>query len=328
MKTKNKIAQLVMVLLMMIFVVCPVYGVACADPTSTATATATATGNGGAGGAGGNGYGGTVNSTINPIFVNMPSSNSSATIAKGAVTNNNSQSQTANGGSVANSGNSVNNIGNGLNNFSPSASATIAKGAVQNTNNVDVKNQNTAINTNLNSNTIAKGAVQNTNTNQQKQSQSVNNGQTVAPVQVVNTPSMLQAPEINPFYLMPLQGGKVGDATNTMPQFDNPALRPLQKNDRVVKVLDVYFGNIFSRITYEEVEEYLLKKAEKYDGKKGKIRYSVKYQDSVITTGMGGGASLSGSGNEGTMSSTGSILPGASKSTANPIFFITFYEVK
>jgi len=187
-------------------------------------------------------------------------------------------------------------------------------------------NRNTNVNRNANLNLNAvQGTVKNTVSNDT----AVNNGQVVAPSQVYNEAAQpLAAPEINPFYLTPMQGGKIGDCTTTMPKFQNKALTRLSSNDVVVKVLDVYFGNPFSRITYEEVETYLIEKANKYDGKKGNIRYTVKFQDSVMTTGVGGGGAVSDTSQSGFTSSTGSILPGVSRSTMNPIFIITFYEVE
>ncbi len=190
------------------------------------------------------------------------------------------------------------------------------------------RNSNVNRNANLNLNAVqsnVKGTVKNTVSNDT----AVNNGQVVAPSQVYNEAAQpLAAPEINPFYLTPMQGGKIGDCTTTMPKFQNKSLTRLSSNDVVVKVLDVYFGNPFSRITYEEVESYLIEKANKYNGKKGNIRYTVKFQDSVITSGVGGGGAVSDTSQSGFTSSTGSILPGVSRSTMNPIFIITFYEVE
>jgi hypothetical protein len=304
----KKIFTVILVSMMLIF-----SPLAFADTQHDGTATATATSTGGnasvsnvsaTGGSGGAGGSATIQAGA---IQNSPTYNNSAVNVNKPV---NTLSQTQ---GISNSGNSS--VGNGFGNFSPNASATIQKGAVQNYN-ANVQGQK-------------QGQQQQQGQKQgQGQSQSVNNGQTVAPVQNVNTPAMLQAPEINPFYLMPLQGGRVGDATGILPRFANAALVKLTANDVVVKILDVYFGNPFSRITYDELESYLLNKASKYDATKKKIRYSVKFQDSVITSGMGGGAALSNSGADGTMSSTGSILPGISKSTANPIFIITFYEVR
>jgi hypothetical protein len=154
----------------------------------------------------------------------------------------------------------------------------------------------------------------------------VNNGQNIAPSQVINEAKNLQvAPEVNPFILYPLQGGKFGEFTNYMPKFK--LLKPLKRDtDVVVNVLNTYYGYPWNRITLEEVEKYALSKAEDNTGKN--VRYSVLYQDSVITSGLGGGAAASGTSNSGLSSSTGSILPGMTKSTANPIFIITFYEVE
>lgn len=198
---------------------------------------------------------------------------------------------------------------------------------------------NTNVNTNVNSNkaSIERGAVTNTNLNLNNIEKGavqnkVNNNQVIAPSQSIvvegSQRSAQAAPEINPFYLVPLQNGKYGDYTKALPRFKNPALVKLAENDVVVKVLDVYYGNIFSRITFEEYEAYLLKKAEKYDGTNDNIRYTVHFQESVITAGTGGGAGMSGNSDSGNTAYSGGLLPSIAKTTANPYFIITFYEVE
>lgn len=136
-------------------------------------------------------------------------------------------------------------------------------------------------------------------------------------------------PEINPFNIPILQGGRIGDMTAAMPLFADASLTPLGKDDRIIEVLDVFSGNIFSRITYGEVETFLLSKAKKYSGKTN-IRYSVKYQDSAISSGVGGGlaGSLTSSNGFDSATGVGAILPGVHRSTANPLFIITFYRVQ
>jgi len=157
---------------------------------------------------------------------------------------------------------------------------------------------------------------------------SVNSGQIVAPSQIINEEKeLLTPPQISPVYLYPLQGGKIVDYTQYLPKFAHTALKPLQETDIVVEVLDVYFGNIFNRITFEEVEQVLLEKAKNYDGSKGDIRFKVRFQESVINGGTGGGGAVSAASNSGYTANTAAILPGITKSTYNPIFHITFYRI-
>lgn len=157
---------------------------------------------------------------------------------------------------------------------------------------------------------------------------SVNSGQIVAPSQTINEEKeLLTPPQISPVYLYPLQGGKIVDYTQYLPKFAHAVLKPLQETDIVVEVLDVYFGNVFNRITFEEVEQVLLEKAKNYDGSKGDIRFKVRFQDSVINGGTGGGGAVSASSNSGYTANTAAILPGITKSTYNPIFNIIFYRI-
>lgn len=158
---------------------------------------------------------------------------------------------------------------------------------------------------------------------------SVNSGQIVAPSQTINEErELLAPPQITPIYLTPIQGGKIVDFTQHLPKFANKALKPLQSTDVVVDILGVHFGNVFSRITFEEVEQILLKVAKNYDGSKGDVRFVVRYQDSTITGGTGGGGAVSAASNSGYTGNTAAILPGIAKSTYNPIFHIIFYQVE
>lgn len=158
---------------------------------------------------------------------------------------------------------------------------------------------------------------------------SVNSGQIVAPTQTINEErELLAPPQITPIYLTPIQGGKIVDFTQHLPKFANKALKPLQSTDVVVDVLGVHFGNVFNRITFEEVEQMLLKVAKDYDGSKGDVRFVVRYQDSAITGGAGGGGAVSAASNSGYTGNTAAILPGITKSTYNPIFHIIFYKVE
>jgi len=168
------------------------------------------------------------------------------------------------------------------------------------------------------------------NNNSNKQQQSVNNNQTIAPVQTLSVTEARQsinAPNLEAFYLVPLQNGRYGDYTKAMPKFKNPSLTPLKGTDEVVKVIAVYFGYSFNRITFDEIESYSLAKAEGIDGSKGNVRYSVRFQESVITTGSGGSAGIADTSGSGLTSWSGGILPSVSKSSSNPMFVITFYEI-
>jgi hypothetical protein len=157
--------------------------------------------------------------------------------------------------------------------------------------------------------------------------------------------SGITAPEVFPVNVPIMQGGKIGDVTSIMPKFKNLALTPLQredvytknekgvftlvkKADVIVKVFPPYYGYWCDRITYEEVEEYLISKAENYDGSKGKIRYSVKYKDASHALAVGGGGGASGISNEYPISGTGVLGVGGVWAVHDPYFIITFYEVE
>jgi len=207
------------------------------------------------------------------------------------------------------------------------AQSSINNNDIKNTNNNDIRNTNTNFNTNLNNTTSKADSKSISNSSSKSNSKSNANNSFEANINYNNDRDVLNTPQVVPFEVPILQGGKIGDMTDVMPNFANPVLIRLTRYDYIVSVLDVYYGNIFSRITYDELEQYLLKKAANYDAKK-KIRYSVKYKDSVSSGGVGGGVAgslVSGNGLDG---GTLSVLPGIHRSTADPIFIITFYEVK
>jgi hypothetical protein len=124
--------------------------------------------------------------------------------------------------------------------------------------------------------------------------------------------------EISPIELPIYQQGKIGDITATMPTFKG--IKKLDKKDIIVKVLDVYDGNWLSRTRLEDLEKKVLEVVPYGE----KIRYSVKFKDSVTTGGIGGGVA-------GSLSNdpvSGAALPGYHQSTHNPQFIITVYEVE
>jgi len=152
-----------------------------------------------------------------------------------------------------------------------------------------------------------------------------NAGQNIA---ITEERDRVDLPVITPIYLAPVPSGRLGDYTNSLPKFANKALVPLQENDVVIEILDVHFGFFFNRITFEEVEQMLLEKAKLYDASKGDIRYKVRFQDSGIAGGIGGGGAVGTDSNSGGTGNTMAILPGVAKSTYNPIFHITFYRIE
>ena len=238
------------------------------------------------------------------------------------------QGQLQGQGQVQNSNNSNKNTNTNANLNANSNNNTLNNKILNSVNN-DIANKNVGINK------IESGAVKNTNdvknANSNNQSQSTNNNQTISPNQSVSITEVRQslaAPNLEAFYMVPLQNGKYGDYTKSMPRYQNSCLVPLQGTDEVVNIIDVYFGYPFNRITFEEIEKYTLDKSKGIDCSKGNIRYSVRFQESVITTGSGGSTGIADTSNSGLTSWSSGVMPSISKSTANPIFIITFYEVK
>jgi hypothetical protein len=137
-------------------------------------------------------------------------------------------------------------------------------------------------------------------------------------VRAINEAPPVSAPQINTFELPIYQQGKIGDITATMPEFKG--LKKLDKKDIIAKIVAVYDGNWLSRIRLEDLEVAILKNVPQGN----KIRYSVKFKDSVTTGGVGGGAT-------GSLSNdpvSGAVLPGYHQSTQNPQFIITVYEIE
>ena len=259
---------------------------------------------GGAGGAGG--AGGSVIGSGNSMNINAPSSESSAKI--GNITNTN----TATGGA--------------------GGSAVIEKGAIDN------KNTNTNLNTNLNSNTN-KVDVKNTNTNVgiNKQDQGQIQGQMNNWSQTyINERELLGAPQIIPMPIPLIQGGKVGDVTAQVVRFAIQGV-PYKGDMKVVKVLKIVKGSIFDRTRLEDIEEDFLDAwkgiVNKYGSKNfdlSKVAYLVQYKDSSMGAGVGGGGAASMSGFSGTngMAGTLAVLPGYTRSTTDPAYFIKFFLVE
>jgi len=177
-----------------------------------------------------------------------------------------------------------------------------------------VKNENK--NTNLNTN-VNKNSNENSNLNLV----GVGNLNSSS-VSIVKERELLAAPQIAPWELPAYQNGKIGDYTANLPNFKG--LTKLTGKDIVVSVIKVVNGSWLSRIRLEDLEKELIDN--KVDGEK--VRYTVRFKDSVSTGGIGGGAGGSVANTDGLSSGTGSILPGYHSSTHNPQFIITFYEVE
>jgi predicted RNA-binding Zn-ribbon protein involved in translation (DUF1610 family) len=223
--------------------------------------------------------------------------------------------------------------------------AIIEKGAIENrntnmnvntnSNKIDNTNVNVGINKSVNVNENKQGQQQG-----QIQGQSQDQGQGQGQEQMNNwTQTYIAERELpgaipvipNPIPL--IQGGKVGDITAQIVRFAIAA-RPY-KGEAVVKVLKVVKGSIFDRVRLEDIEIDLLNayRALTTNGTDGKkIRYLVQYKDSAMGAGIGGGGagSISGlNGGSAAYGGTGSlaVLPGYTRSTADPAYLIKFYLV-
>jgi hypothetical protein len=136
-----------------------------------------------------------------------------------------------------------------------------------------------------------------------------------------------------------IQGGRVGDVTAQMVKFAIPAT-PYGNGDKVVRILKVVKGSIFDRVRLEDIELDLIEAFKgivaKYGSKDfnlAKVRYIVQYKDSAVGAGIGGGGagSISGlNGGSAAYGGTGSlaVLPGYTRSTADPMYIIKFFEVQ
>jgi len=165
----------------------------------------------------------------------------------------------------------------------------------------------------------------------------------VAPVQEVNieTPRpFVNIPEINPI-IIPLIHGRVGDTTSTLPNF---AMVKPYRGEPIVKV-KVFNGCLFDRVRLEDLESDVICYYKVLIGQEkrwweaeargkgwdsAKIRFAVHFKDSQMGAGVGGGGNLGGStmtGGNG-MAGGGAILPGYSRSTADPQYIIKFYLVQ
>lgn len=135
-----------------------------------------------------------------------------------------------------------------------------------------------------------------------------------------------------------IQGGRVGDITAQVVKFSIPATP--YNGEKVIRVLKIVKGSIFDRVRLEDIEIDLLegfKGIVKNYGSKdfnlAKVKYLVQYKDSAVGAGIGGGGagSISGlNGGSAAYGGTGSlaVLPGYTRSTADPAYFIKFFQVE
>jgi hypothetical protein len=133
-----------------------------------------------------------------------------------------------------------------------------------------------------------------------------------------------------------IQGGKVGDITAQLPKFAYVGLTPLTKDDKVVD-LKVRLGSIFDRVRLEDIELDLIAFYKEVAGTKKwdpkKMRFLVQYKDSVMGAGIGGGGSAGASAINGGASQYGgagslSVLPGYTRSTADPMYVMKLYLIE
>ena len=160
----------------------------------------------------------------------------------------------------------------------------------------------------------------------------------VGEVNVISPQQLPNALTIIPNPIPLIQGGRVGDVTAQVVRFAIQG-KPYTSDMRVIKVLKIVKGSIFDRTRLEDIEEDFLDAwkgiVDKYASKKfdlTKVAYLVQYKDSAMGAGVGGGgaaslSSLSSSNPFGTTLS-GAVLPGYTRSTADPAYFIKFFLVE
>jgi hypothetical protein len=170
--------------------------------------------------------------------------------------------------------------------------------------------------------TIEKGAIKNKNA----QTQSQNNEQTIAPVQetITNNPrEAIAAPTI----ITPnasILSGKIFKY-DLLPKFSNKALAKYN-GEPVKSILFESYGNIFSRITVEELPTFLIEKAEPYKDRKD-VRTDVICKDAGhgMGLGFGGGSAITAA--DGNTSSGTTVGISGAFSVVNPYCVVWIYEI-
>lgn len=119
--------------------------------------------------------------------------------------------------------------------------------------------------------------------------------------------------------------GEVGKYT-LLPKFANSALTPYS-GELVVSVLFASYGNIFSRITVDELTAFLLDKAAQFEGRKD-VRYEVICKKASHGLALGTGGSVANTGVDGNTSGGGVLGASGAFAVADPYCFVEFYEVK
>jgi hypothetical protein len=187
-------------------------------------------------------------------------------------------------------------------------------------------NVNTNTNANLNTNLNTQGQLQG-------QGQIQGQGQRQTAVGKVNTKVSNNTSINNPREAIfapaipnaQLIIGEVGKYT-LLPKFANSALVPY-KGEAVVSILYASYGNIFSRITVDELTAFLLDKGAQFDGRKD-VRYDVICKKASHGLALGTGGSVANTGADGNTSGGGVLGASGAWSVADPYCFVEFYEVK
>jgi hypothetical protein len=206
------------------------------------------------------------------------------------------------------------------------ANATIQKGAIQNS------NSNLNVNTNVFN---AENTFKPVNTNKQNQEQgqaqrqNMNNKQTIAPVQEVNTPQALLPPPSQYVPSLSFGNGRMKDVTKELPNFAIYGIKELAF-EPIREVLDVS-ANIKFKNLYKEVLEISKAIAGRKDFKASETRYQIiraEAQKSWATGGNLGGAasSLSSTGLSG-VSAAGSVVPTWGGTKADDLFTVIIVRV-
>lgn len=197
-------------------------------------------------------------------------------------------------------------------------------------------NTNVNANTNLNTNLNTQGQMQGQGQLQgqvqgqkQGQKQNMNNKQTIAPVQEVNTPPTLLAPPSQSVPFLYFGSGRIKDVTGSIPNF---AIYGIKKYNGEA-ILDVLSVN--ANVKFKNYFRAILDDARSLAGSKGfkssEIRIMVFCAEAQKTWTTGGNLGAAGSGlgaaGQGGGSAAGSIIPQWGGTKADDLFTIIYVKV-
>jgi hypothetical protein len=141
-----------------------------------------------------------------------------------------------------------------------------------------------------------------------------------------NSGNVAASNTVIPQNLVGIINGSIGEYTAQLYHFSNPALTPLYRTDQIVKVLNVYSGHWYNHINLEDLEVFLLDKAEQFKDMQN-VRFTVYFKSRITGGGVNAGGGGAMSSMTGSTSGGGQAGMGYFSSTFDPIFIVTFYEV-